>query len=652
MGWLDPGFDPYGALANFVWSVIQAKLGWLPGLPSMSGDWVLGIPVLIGISLLWLSRRKRSSRRRDDDEDEYGPRHTWFPIRLIDHLLIWMGFRQPHDLQVISGEHIDRRYYPHFAYGGATGSGKTNAVANTRLNGDRPQLIATFDFSGPLLGAIQALEKKRPGTTIVWTPQGEIGLDLFLGSPREIARRWTAAFEDNGLGQYKRAMRKRMARAIHEIDYERGDRCLRHFIEHLDPAWRKEHCSGCGEPLFGHPIGEDHPAESYPDAPGALEKAATESWLLRLEDLESDLAPEALGHDLDLAEALKAKKTVFLHVDAAVQDGTLAALVGIFVQENIRCIRKVRGGFRVIIEEAGAVVSELGAFRLMLQAGRVRGVYCDVILQSIGQLPEFFRQNIRGWVLFAQEEEGERRSAAARTGLSAVNFDERKLKRYYAWLKFGQILKRVKFGKAPEATYEVDWEEEEDDDEPDDWRPPTRQHGSGPASDKRPNPRMPRHPHPGLPEIPTPLTPVPSLIHAVSPPIPAVYTASRVPLPEQRQLLRIWAHHTFPEDGSGCHISTYRLNSTGRPGCSFGKEDWTTYVLMRTLGDAMERNFTEEETVKYLYDVRTRDIPKGGWGVDHTCQNKLCDNLLHLQWKTGARNTQLRWEREKARATV
>src|SRR5207245_328801 len=102
--------------------------------------------------------------------------------------------------------------------------------------------------------------------------------------------------------------------AIEEIDAERQARNLRNFIDRVDDTWRA--------------------ANGYPDKPTALEKSAVESWLLRLEDIEADLAPSALGHDLDLVKALQQGKTVFFHCDATVNVGTLEVLSGLLVQEK------------------------------------------------------------------------------------------------------------------------------------------------------------------------------------------------------------------------------------------------------------------------------------------------------------------------------
>src|SRR5947209_7790397 len=106
---------------------------------------------------------------------------------------------------------------------------------------------------------------------------------------------------------------------------------------------------------------------------------------------------------------------------------------------------------------------QLEAWRIILQAGRVRGVYADVILQVLSALPDYFTQNIDGRVMFKQNDPKERKIAAELTGLKPENFDARVLKRYHAWLKVGEICKDVVFPKAPEAIYEVDYEDDEDD---------------------------------------------------------------------------------------------------------------------------------------------------------------------------------------------
>jgi hypothetical protein len=130
--------------------------------------------------------------------------------------------------------------------------------------------------------------------------------------------------------------------------------------------------------------------------------------------------------------------------------------------------------------------------------------------------------------------------------------------------------------------------------------------------------------------------------------MPRLYVETPVAEKLRPQLLNIWLHHVFPRGPDGCHESTYRKNNSGRPGCSLGGADWTTYILVRVLQDAIEQGMSEAELVAYMGKVKLLTAA-GQLSVDHVegCENEVCDRPDHLAWESVSRNSELYHERKR-----
>jgi hypothetical protein len=436
----------------------------------------------------------------------------------------------------------------HGAAIGSTGSGKSTALASL-IDGKRPTLVIACDRSDPLLAAVQHVQG------VVWTPCGTLGWDVLAGDLEDAVERLTAAWQVVSPGEVFRGIARVYTRQ--ELAAMGGHRSVRGLIDRLGRL----------------------------DV-GGVEREALRGWLARFRDLADSLGP-ALGQDLDLAAALRERKTVLLQLNAFRSPILVRLFATLALLDAARCAEAV-GTFTVLVDEGG-YLKDPDALEALFRSGRARGVSVVLATQDPTDLGRILKQNVEVWWLGRQGPDASA-WASKLTRLAPESFSMRALDKLEGWLYADDRLQRVRL------------------------RPPRRPDGSTGVT------------HRGSGGVPA----EPVTVASIAPDKPAW-------LGEDEQLDNIWRHHTFPDGADGCWLSTYSRQSSGRPRCSYNGQEWITYDLLLALHDG-----------KPLHEVRMR-LKAKTLTVDHRCPNIACDNPAHLSWKSRSRNSALRWARHDER---
>lgn len=559
--------------------------------------------VIAGLVFFVLPGGRRHEQRRTvarDDQEIKRPRNTALLLRL------WWRVHPPTDLMVVDGLAVNRSRKPHCAWLAPTGGGKSASVATVRVDGRRPTLIVTPDVSDPMRAATLRLGG------VLWTAcDASSRVNFLLGTPQEVAERLTEVFRSGGTGAWKRAARMNTAVVIADMDGEGVERSL---VE----------------------IGQRLKARVKADKNLALVCAG---WVDRFLDLADQFGHSIGEGGLDIAELLGQGRTVCLDVDGFDHPSLGGDVVALGLAEAKRCASLVRGGFRLIFEEAGQLGERIDLADPFFRAGRRRLIAVDVLTQSEADLDEGISANLATRVYYGQELKSLQKVAADRLGLDYRELDPANMRDFTAWVSHGRIRRLVRFPKPPALPKNVHQQTV--------FEPQTQQ-----TQPERIVPESVTIPFGEIDTVEVD-TPEEASEPLVSGPVamPRVYAEACVPERLRGQLVNIWLHHVFPEGLGGCYESTYRRNNRGRPGCSFDNADWTTYVLVRTLQDAVEQGLDEVETVAHMSRVRML-TSAGKLTVDHTCENEVCDRPEHLVWEDRGRNAELYHERRREMAEV
>lgn len=364
-----------------------------------------------------MGKKSTGYRERDTDKDVKRPTNTSILRRL------WWRIRPPVDLMKIDGLWIDRTRKPHMGWFGPTGSGKSSAVATIRVDGKRPTLIATPDISDPLRAATLRLNGFIWTACVSTTP-----IDFCIGSPTEVAERLTKVFRSGGNGVWLRAARRATAEVIRTIDNDDEPRTLKLIGQRLAIA-----------------IKSDREL-----------KTACAMWVERFLDIADQLGDSAGPNGVDIAELLRAGKTVILDNDAFDHLALGGDVVAFGLAEGQRIASLVSGGYRLIFEEAGQLGERVDLAEPFHRAGRRRKIACDDLTQSEADLNEGINSNIATRAYFAQELKSLQKVAADRLGILFSKLDPANLKDFTAYIAHGRIRRLVRFPKPPKAkTYET-----------------------------------------------------------------------------------------------------------------------------------------------------------------------------------------------------
>lgn len=518
-------------------------LSWLPAGPTVP---MIGV-LLMGLLLMYVGRKKDTQQlRRDLDTDISRPTNNHLFRRL------WWRVRPPVDLMRVDGLAIDRTRKPHCSWLAPTGGGKSASVATIRVDGARPTLAVTPDLSDPLVDATARLNGVR------WTACGSLSINFLIGSPTEVAERLTEVFRSGGVGAWKRTARLATADIIRQIDADDEPRSLKLIGQRLNVAIKSDRDL----------------------------KTACAGWVARFLDL-ADQFGTSIGPDgLDIAELLRAGRTVLLDNDSFDHAALGGDVVALGLAEAKRCASLVPSGFRLIFEEAGQLGERIDLAEPFFRAGRRRRIPVDVLTQSESDLNDGINSNIATRVYFAQELKTLQRIAADRLGLDYRDLDPANMRDFTAWLSHGRIRRLVRFPKPPRSN-------------------------AVPPHDFHPTPSQTKTP----------------------PPRGMVIEEVRLPLIERRPALpppSIKVQEILDQiDRSGhCHLWT---GPTDKDGYGYARWNGNNRGVHRIVWE-----------LAYGF-LPTHNAAGEKLEVDHQCRVRTCVKLDHLELVTKGENNARRW---------
>lgn len=265
------------------------------------------------------------------------------------------------------------------AIGGTTRLGKSTAVVNLFDLGIGVLTVA-LDDTVPLSKKVRSL---ADGTEWTSDPSSPIGLDLLDGPAQIAAEVMVGGFGLVGTGKWQRIARDRLWEAMNMLDNRHEPRSL--------PALA---------------------AALMIPVPGNSEATrACRDWAERLIGLSRTLGP-ALGHDLNLVDAMRSQRKVLLRMNHFLSPLDAPMLGGILLVKARMVAASAGVPFVLIVEEAGQMAHYQQEIAPLTQAGGARGVSVVLITQNLSLLPLPVTNNISVWVTFAQEDDKELRFAA------------------------------------------------------------------------------------------------------------------------------------------------------------------------------------------------------------------------------------------------
>lgn len=363
--------------------------------------------------------KKPDQRQRDSETKEVNrPTNT--------HLLRrwWWHLKPPVDLMCVDGLMIDRSRRPHCAWLGATGAGKSSAVAVVRCDGGRVYAAVTPDLSDPLIAATERVNgfhwtAGNAATAIDFMPKRR--------TPNEVAEYLTEVFQSGGVGAWKRKAYLATAEVVRLIDADDEPRSFALIAQRL-----KERCAKDREL-----------------------KLVCEGWIGRFESVAEKFGDSAGPHGEDLADLIGRNISVLLDNDAFRHPGLVEDVVALGLAEFKIIADELPNGFRLIFEEAGQLGDRIELAYPFFRAGRRRNIAVDVLTQAESDLKhhgnDAIPANLATRVYFAQEEEHLQKQAANRLGLDHSMLDPANLKDFHAFIAHGRIRRLVHFPKPPKA---------------------------------------------------------------------------------------------------------------------------------------------------------------------------------------------------------
>jgi hypothetical protein len=352
--------------------------------------------------------RERVSGRQGKEDKVWKPRRdntTWLRRQ-------WWKVSPPLDSMRVDGLWLPRTgAASHCLWLAPTGGGKSTAVAELRFDGARPALAIMPDISDPL----------RARADFVWTAgQSETPIDFLIGTAEAVAQRLTEAFRSGGQGVWKRVARRWTAQAISILDQGGIPRSLKLIGESLDKLTAQA---------------------------GREVRQACAMWIERYLDLADQMGGSMAAGGVDLAELLNRGLRVVLDNDAMGDSALGADVVALGLAEAKRIESMVRGGFRLIFEEALQLKERIDLCHPFLLAGRRRRIAVDLLAQSEDGLDSIITQNARTKVYFSQETTTLQRQAADRLGIPYGELDPGAMDDFTAWVNHGRIRRLVRFPK-------------------------------------------------------------------------------------------------------------------------------------------------------------------------------------------------------------
>jgi hypothetical protein len=344
-------------------------------------DWHPAIPYVLLLGFLLVLLLVSRAREEADPDDLKQPVAMPAIGRVPLLLRPFKRYRVPISVDgvTIESEH------QHVGVVSITGGHKSSLLAS--LVSSSPRLIAiSGGLTEPLVNAVEACGGH------VWLPHGDLGLDLFSGSPDNLAQDWESIFPktDADTGVYRSLFRKAVRDMATEYDAHGRPRGIQLLRDALDQA------AGTGR----------------------LGEGMREGWAGRVLDLVDSLGP-SIGSDVNVADCLLAGIPMLYCLDGFDDPGMSPLFASVILRQVVRAtnVPKAQRGFtRVLVDELALFGAKQLAEAMRVWRGR------RVQFVGASQLASDFPQEIRGhisvWFL-GQQSGGE---AAGRRWASDVTY--------------------------------------------------------------------------------------------------------------------------------------------------------------------------------------------------------------------------------------
>lgn len=419
---LAPGVGELGETLGLLWQALSMRDFRAIFDPSRVESYATLVLIIVPLWLLLclviaacrpkpLSERERARKAETADDDNRPTNNSLW------RRLLWK-LRPPVDMMRVDGLTIPRTGKDsHTLWLGPTGSGKSAGCATLRVDGKRPTLIVTPDYSDPMINETLRLGGYR------WTAcKSSIPVDFLIGTPEEVAERLTEVFQSGGTGLWKITARLATTKVIVALDDQGIQRSLLTIGQAL---------------LEAASASTPQSRELYKSCSG---------WITRFLSTADQFGGSMGSDGIDIATLLREGRTVLLDNDAMEHPGLRGDVVAFGLSEAKRCANLVPGGFRLIFEEAQQLADRIELADPFFLAGRRRGIAVDAISQSEAALDDAITQNARTRFYFSQELRSLQKTAADRLGLDPNDIGWR-MKDWHAWVSNGKIRRLVKLPK-------------------------------------------------------------------------------------------------------------------------------------------------------------------------------------------------------------
>lgn len=608
------------SLARFGATVDALRAGDFDNLLALGVDGLVGLLIIAAVIWLALCFFLRSLMLRQTLPSPVASENTAARAQYQRRVALpktgnrsWLGKHSTRWVEPISlaGVTVETSQ-KHIAIGATTGARKTTVIANMIMQARRPCVVIAGDSSP------YALEAMRARGWRVWSADGKNGgLYVHEGTPNEAAQIVTVLLNprksvgDTGL-------QRGMARGV-----------FRQCYVAMDAAGVARSWPGLRAALLDAGPPEGIPNRNF--------DSARANWLARIDELMEALGP-ALGHDISVLDCVRSECGLFFDLNAF-SDLDLATCFGEAAVRLTQHAADKTGNFWWIIDELALFDADLlGQIVRTCRIRRVKFVGASQIISDFGKT---LRGLVKIWLVGEQTAaDHESRKWCSDLTMGAVppeNFSEHATPPgfYYVVADGRTQSLQVKPWHHPRPVQ------------------PVKIWSTRPAPDTTVQTVQPSQKHS--------LTVDPDTVSETTIQRPTVLVYGPPVMPphwaDDPQLENIWLHTVLPDGLTGCYESTYRVNNSDRPMCTYKSDpeqptmQWLVYALSLALYDALTMHMSDDDRIGYMRLVRMHMGAKI-LTVEHQCENVRCHRTDHIEWFDRGGNVKLYFERRRQAAAA
>jgi hypothetical protein len=674
----NPDFDPYGWLFDQLGGHLNlesfnAAVAWVLAPAQRTNVTLVVLAIAAFLVSRWGMHRQSTAKPKGRD-----PLHRGAPGRVpfLDRPKRWLfvGYGQGRNF-------LGRRRavkvaldISHFLCAGGTRSGKSAVLAQL-VDGSMSTLALCFDIALPVVAATRRLQQrimdgKAPRVPVyVWRPAPQaddptaVTLRLLEGQAEEVMSNLQDAFKVAGTGHYKSIVWRIGAGLLQECDRVARVRSLERLAIGLEAIAKDR--QALDELARRHTIvaGVEWDRNT---------REAAFSWASKFRGLKAMLG-EAEGHDgVELGSVLEQGGTFVVELNTFSVSEVARALGPLFLGLGAYSIDKSRRPVNLLLDEGNQLGDRTEQLDKVFTASGARGGRVGLAVQKPLKYVKELATNIDVWCLFGFGSGAiDELTWASKTTHGMVEPQAFKKQRRTAYARLMRRLGRLPnlMNRECYVVHEGAIEGPVTVPEPDlssllyyDWPqnrgvvvPTPGLFDADPEFD--PDPVDPSD-H-GTWRVITPSSTPPEATNtgvAVQPVTPcneALYQTlvdEGLPawlLDDDVQLVNIYRHHEKLGDHE---LSTYRRNNVGRPQAPYQNKLWLPYALLKAVHDGLDLRVVRQGMA---------DRSAQGLSADHLCREfdptiseedeKRCQNVEHIQWKTKGGNTAAAWLRRASR---